>query len=148
MNPRLTPLAAALSIAFVAPAQAQTADLDPVIVSATRFNERDTTVAANVSVITRDDIRNTPARDLPSMLKGSAGVDVRALYGGLGIDSTEQMDALQTLLVEKHRVAIMRGDTYGPEGKGYIRLNVGCPRSKVDKGLDALIGALQELLTG
>ena len=88
MNPRLTPLAAALSIAFVAPAQAQTADLDPVIVSATRFSEPDTNVAANVSVITRDDIRNTPARDLPSMLKGSAGVDVRALYGSLGIDST------------------------------------------------------------
>ncbi|HQU80212.1 MAG TPA: TonB-dependent receptor [Azonexus sp.] len=88
MNPRLTPLAAALSIAFLAPAQAQTADLDTVIVSATRFSETDTNVAANVSVITRDDIRNTPARDLPSMLKGSAGVDVRALYGSLGIDST------------------------------------------------------------
>ena len=42
----------------------------------------------------------------------------------------------------------MRGDTYGPEGNGYIRLNVGCPRSKVDKGLDALIAALQELLAG
>jgi cystathionine beta-lyase len=49
------------------------------------------------------------------------------------------------LLVEKYRVAIMRGDTYGPEGNGYIRLNVGCPRSKVDQGLDALIGALGEV---
>ena len=56
MNPRLTPLAAALSIAFVTPVQAQSADLDPVIVSATRFSEADTNVAANVSVITRDDI--------------------------------------------------------------------------------------------
>jgi cystathionine beta-lyase len=69
-----------------------------------------------------------------------AWIDLR----GLGIDSTERMDALQTLLVEKYRVAIMRGDTYGQEGKGYIRLNVGCPRSKVDQGLDALIGALGE----
>lgn len=67
---------------------------------------------------------------------------------GLGIDSTERMDELQTLLVEKYRVAIMRGDTYGPEGTGYIRLNVGCPRSKVEQGLDALIAALQELLAG
>lgn len=64
---------------------------------------------------------------------------------GLGIDSPERMDALQTLLVEKYRVAIMRGDTYGPEGTGYIRLNVGCPRSKVDQGLDAMIGALGKL---
>ncbi|MBN8463871.1 MAG: TonB-dependent receptor [Dechloromonas sp.] len=91
MNPRLTPLAAAVSVAFAAPAlaqQATPAELDTVIVSATRFSEPDTNVAANVSVITRDDIRNTPARDLPSVLKGSAGVDVRALYGTLGIDST------------------------------------------------------------
>ncbi|MGK4475890.1 MalY/PatB family protein [Aeromonas molluscorum] len=73
-----------------------------------------------------------------------AWIDLR----GLGIDSTERMDALQTLLVEKYRVAIMRGDTYGPEGKGYIRLNVGCARQKVDKGLDALITALQELHAG
>ncbi|CAJ1879650.1 Protein MalY [Aeromonas jandaei] len=40
----------------------------------------------------------------------------------------------------------MRCGTYGPEGKGYIRLNVGCPRSKVDQGLDALISALGELV--
>ena len=88
MNPRLTPLAAALSIAFTAPVQAQIAELDSIIVTATRFAEPDSNVAANVTVITRDDIRNTPARDLPSVLKGSAGVDVRALYGSLGIDST------------------------------------------------------------
>ncbi|MGL5812355.1 MAG: MalY/PatB family protein [Aeromonas sp.] len=65
---------------------------------------------------------------------------------GLGIDTTEKMDALQTLLVEKYRVAIMRGDTYGPEGRGFIRLNVGCSRKKLDKGLDALIGALGEMV--
>lgn len=64
---------------------------------------------------------------------------------GLGIDSAEQMDALQSLLVEKYRVAIMRGDTYGPEGRGFIRLNVGCSRKKLDKGLDALIGALGDM---
>ncbi|ELI6407734.1 TPA: aminotransferase class I/II-fold pyridoxal phosphate-dependent enzyme, partial [Aeromonas salmonicida] len=63
-------------------------------------------------------------------------------------DGGAWLDALQTLLVEKYRVAIMRGDTYGPEGTGYLRLNVGCPRSKVEQGLDALIGALQDLLAG
>lgn len=63
---------------------------------------------------------------------------------GLGIDTAEKMDALQILLVEQYRVAIMRGDTYGPEGRGFIRLNVGCSRKKLDKGLDALIGALTD----
>lgn len=70
-----------------------------------------------------------------------AWIDLR----GLGIDSAERMDELQRLLVEKYHVAIMRGDTYGVEGTGYVRLNVGCPRSKVERGLDALIGALEEL---
>ncbi|OBU39416.1 pyridoxal phosphate-dependent aminotransferase [Photobacterium phosphoreum] len=57
------------------------------------------------------------------------------------------MDALQQVLINDHRVAIMRGDTYGIEGTGYIRLNVGCPRSKVEMGVTALIAALNELIT-
>ncbi|MGR5242308.1 MalY/PatB family protein [Photobacterium damselae] len=56
------------------------------------------------------------------------------------------MDRLQLCLIEKHKVAIMRGDTYGEEGIGYLRLNVGCPRSKVEAGVKALIAALQELV--
>ncbi|MFH0264105.1 MalY/PatB family protein [Vibrio rumoiensis] len=59
----------------------------------------------------------------------------------LGID----MDELQRILIEEHKVAIMRGDTYGKEGEGYVRLNVGCPRSKVETGLTALIAAIKSL---
>ncbi|GAL04609.1 cystathionine beta-lyase [Photobacterium aphoticum] len=55
------------------------------------------------------------------------------------------MDALQQVLIKDYKVAIMRGDTYGPEGKGYIRLNVGCPRSKVEAGVNALVGAIRQL---
>ena len=55
------------------------------------------------------------------------------------------MGALQHELIHNHKVAIMRGDTYGEEGKGYVRLNVGCSRSKVEKGVDALIAALETL---
>ncbi|MCM8594352.1 TonB-dependent receptor [Accumulibacter sp.] len=91
MQPPLTPLAAALVLAFATAAQAdplRAEEPDAVIVTASRFKESDTNVPASVSVITRDDIRNTPAYDLPSMLKGSAGVGVRALTGSLGIDAT------------------------------------------------------------
>lgn len=55
------------------------------------------------------------------------------------------MDALQRILISDYKVAIMRGDTYGKEGEGYIRLNVGCPRSKLTKGLEALIMAIKQL---
>ena len=59
-----------------------------VIVSATRFAEADPRVPANVTVVTREDIRNSPALDLPSILRTGAGVEVRALYGSLGTDAT------------------------------------------------------------
>lgn len=55
------------------------------------------------------------------------------------------MDELQRILIDDHKVAIMRGDTYGKEGEGYVRLNVGCPRSKVETGLTALIAAIKTL---
>ncbi|MGB9095362.1 MalY/PatB family protein [Erwinia sp.] len=60
----------------------------------------------------------------------------------LGLDD----QALQQVLIEQQKVAIMPGYTYGPQGNGYLRLNVGCPRSKVDDGLDRLIAAIRSLL--
>lgn len=56
------------------------------------------------------------------------------------------MDALQQLLINEYHIAIMRGDTYGVEGVGYVRLNVGCPRSKVEIGVQALVAALHQLV--
>ncbi|MBD8161712.1 MalY/PatB family protein [Erwinia persicina] len=50
---------------------------------------------------------------------------------------------LQEVLTEQQKVAIMPGSTYGPQSRGWLRFNVGCPRSKVDEGLNRLIAALQ-----
>ena len=89
MYSRSKPLTAALSLALLGSAQAQTSPhLEPVFVTATRFSENEVRVPANVSVISRDDILSTPARDLPGILKSRAGVSVSALYGSLGLDST------------------------------------------------------------
>ncbi|MER7815701.1 MalY/PatB family protein [Streptomyces sp. NPDC096153] len=64
-----------------------------------------------------------------------AWVDLRAL----GVDD----EALQRELVERERVAIMPGAVYGAEG--FVRLNLGCPRSKAEAGADALVRALTRL---
>ena len=56
--------------------------------------------------------------------------------------------ALQRELIEQQKVAIMPGYTYGEEGNGFLRLNVGCPRSKVDQGLDRLIAAIRKITNG
>lgn len=57
----------------------------------------------------------------------------------LGIDE----QALQQRLIHQHKVAIMPGSTYGAASRGYLRLNAGCPRSKLDDGLDRLIAGLK-----
>lgn len=55
------------------------------------------------------------------------------------------MDALNQRLVKHYKVAIMPGKNYGELGKNYIRLNLGCSRRKIERGLDALIKAIQDL---
>ncbi|WP_329226063.1 pyridoxal phosphate-dependent aminotransferase [Streptomyces sp. NBC_01460] len=64
-----------------------------------------------------------------------AWIDLRPL----GVDD----DALQRELVEVEKVAIMPGAAYG--APGWLRLNVGCPRSKAEAGVEALVRALHRL---
>lgn len=48
---------------------------------------------------------------------------------------------LQRVLIERERVAVMPGSVYGAEG--FVRLNVGCARSKVEAGVAALIRGVE-----
>ncbi|MGW3516914.1 MalY/PatB family protein [Streptomyces hydrogenans] len=66
-----------------------------------------------------------------------AWIDLRPL----GIDE----DRLQEELIRTERVAIMPGGTYGTPG--FVRLNVGCPRAKAERGVDALVRAAGRLRT-
>lgn len=83
---------AACAAILLSPCASIAAD-DPaaVVVTATRFSEADSGVAANVSVITRRDIHNTPAQNLPDVLATRAGIDVRQLGGAMGRDATVDM---------------------------------------------------------
>ncbi|MEG5897771.1 MalY/PatB family protein [Enterobacter bugandensis] len=54
--------------------------------------------------------------------------------------------ALQKVLIAQQKVAIMPGYTYGNEGNGFVRLNVGCPRSKLEQGVQRLIAGINTLL--
>ncbi|MFG2641234.1 MalY/PatB family protein [Streptomyces sp. NPDC048370] len=64
-----------------------------------------------------------------------AWIDLRPL----GIDDT----VLQLDLVETEKVAIMPGTVYGQPG--FVRLNVGCPRKKAARGVEALVRAATRL---
>ena len=54
--------------------------------------------------------------------------------------------ALQKVLIEQQKVAIMPGYTYGNEGNGFIRLNAGCPHSKLEQRVQRLIAGINTLL--
>jgi cystathionine beta-lyase len=66
-----------------------------------------------------------------------AWIDLRPL----NIDDHE----LQKVLIEQQKVAIMPGYTYGKEGMGFVRLNAGCPRSKLEQGVQRLIAGINAL---
>lgn len=66
-----------------------------------------------------------------------AWVDLRPL----NIDDRK----LQEVLIKQQKVAIMPGYTYGEEGNGFIRLNAGCPRVKLEQGVERLIAAIRTL---
>ncbi|MFA6314539.1 MAG: TonB-dependent receptor [Sterolibacterium sp.] len=66
-------------------------ELTAVVVTATRFSQADPSVAANTSVITRQDIRNMPAQNLPDVLSTRAGINVNQLGGAMGRDATVDM---------------------------------------------------------
>lgn len=66
-----------------------------------------------------------------------AWIDLRPL----SIDDRE----LQDVLIKQQKVAIMPGYTYGEEGNGFIRLNAGCPRVKLEQGVERLTAAIRTL---
>jgi cysteine-S-conjugate beta-lyase len=43
-------------------------------------------------------------------------------------------------------VALQDGDTFGPGGKGFVRLNFGCPRATLVQALNRMRQALAMLL--
>jgi len=86
---RITLLAAVCGAAFSSSLWAETEyEFDEVVVTATRFAEADPSIPANISVITRQDIRSTPAMNLPDLLRTRAGIHVNSLYGQMATHSS------------------------------------------------------------
>jgi cystathionine beta-lyase len=58
------------------------------------------------------------------------------------------MPLLQEEMVTHQKVAIMDGRVYGNGGKGYLRLNLGAPRPKIEEGLRRFAAAVKVLQGG
>jgi cystathionine beta-lyase len=50
-----------------------------------------------------------------------------------------------TFFLKEARVALMHGPAFGAGGKGFVRLNFGCPRSLLEEGLDRMRLALERV---
>ena len=59
-------------------------------------------------------------------------------FRGLGLEP----DELSAFLVQKAGWAVTRGQAFGKAGAGFARLNIGCPRARLDAALDQLERAM------
>lgn len=73
-----------------------------------------------------------------SMLKPQASYLIFLDCRKLGLSQ----EALVNLFVDKAHLALNDGTMFGPEGKGFMRLNVGCPRSILKQALEQLARAI------
>ncbi|CDB11508.1 uncharacterized protein BN744_02712 [Bacteroides sp. CAG:633] len=53
-----------------------------------------------------------------------------------------EQEALERLFADKARLALNTGTTFGEPGRGFMRLNVGCPRAALKQALDQLAEAV------
>ena len=60
---------------------------------------------------------------------------------GLGMDA----DALNSFMLTKARLWLDKGQKFGAEGHGYMRVNLGCPRATVDEAICRLTSAVPGL---
>lgn len=91
-----------------------------------RGNHRHFAQAVNSAT---DKIRVLPAESLYL-----AWIDCR----GLGLDPA----ALDKVMLTKARLWLDKGQKFGTEGHGYMRINLGCPRAHVDEAIQRLLTAL------
>ena len=71
-----------------------------------------------------------PMRALPMESLYLGWIDARPL----GLTSSQLHDRL----VRKARIWLDTGAKYGPGGEGFARINLGCPRSRVDLALERI----------
>ncbi len=84
--------------------------MEEVVVTATRYEEEVSTVPANATVITEEDIANSTAKDIPSILRTQVGVHVTDITGNRrtyrvdlrGFGETAQSNTL--VLVDGRRI--------------------------------------------
>ena len=78
-------------------------------------------------------------RVIPAEATYLAWVDCR----NLGLDES----ALSHLMMENARLYLDDGSIFGPEGSGFVRINLACPRSLLEQALGRIRQAVEHALS-
>ena len=87
MHPRFTLAALAVASLFIAPTYAATPDDEVVVVTATRTASRISKVLSDVTVISQDQIKTSPAESVVQLLSGQPGIALTQT-GGKGANAS------------------------------------------------------------
>lgn len=91
----------------------------------------------------RDFVDRTVAERLPGVR--SVKLDATYLswldFSGTGMDDAE----IQRRFREDAKVVCNTGESFGPGGPGFMRLNFACPRAMVEEGMERIVGAFSDL---
>ncbi|MGN6574267.1 MAG: MalY/PatB family protein, partial [Nocardioides sp.] len=82
------------------------------------------------------DAATDKVRVLPADSLYLAWMDCR----GLGMDA----ESLDDFMLTRARLWLDKGQKFGREGHGYMRVNLGCPRSTVEEAVDRLVAAVAD----
>lgn len=99
----------------------------------------------------RDELLETVSANMDYVIQelpqAVSGIQIRKPHGTylLWIDYREtglSEDKMMDKLLNKGRIALEPGTKYGEAGRGFLRMNVGCPPSLVEEGVKRIITAL------
>ena len=128
-------LALAVSSAFAqsgSDSKYQLAYLDPVVVTASRYGELQSTASAPVDVISRKEIESSGASNLIEFLDAVPGVTVSRLYGRLGIDATVDIGFFGADSGAQNVLVLVDGQRLNPFDSGSIIWSQ-IPASAIDR---------------
>ena len=91
MKQRLVTLALFGAITLPSAAYSEEPILDEVVVTATRFNDKSSNNPINVTVITKEEIKQSSARTVPELLSERSGIATRDLFGNNAASATVDM---------------------------------------------------------
>ena len=121
-RPTKVALACAATFAAISSANAQSSsELNPVVISASRFSEVTNRVPALVEIITKEQLRDSGITNMPEVLSQLGNLNVRSLSGGqLGVGATVDMRGFG-VNASDNTLILLDGQRLNPLDSGSVR---------------------------